>query len=303
MVPRMIFGVHTGLQNTSIPELTDLWRSIEASGFDWISIWDHFYAADHSGNPHSLESVVSHAALCCVTTRVRCGSLVYSAGYRHPAVLANAMATLDQLSNGRVTLGLGGGWLRHEYQAYGIPFGSVGDRLRMMEESLTCIRLLLSEQESNFSGEFFTLDRAHCEPKPIQSHFPIWVGGAGEKVTLRIAAQRADGWNVPFISPEAFAHKNAVLDAHCERLGRDPSHVFRSVNVGIALSEESLFVQFNKMSEGVRPGVLMGSANEMLDSVGAYIEAGAQQVNLAMRAPFDTDAIDWFAAEVLPSFR
>ena len=303
MVRSMIFGVHTGLQNTSIPELTELWRGIEASGFDWISIWDHFYAADGSGNPHSLESVVSHAALCAATSRVRCGSLVYSAGYRHPAVLANAMATLDQLSNGRVTLGLGGGWLGREYRAYGIPFGSVGERLRMMEESLTCIRLLLTEQESNFAGEFFTLERAQCEPKAVQSRLPIWVGGSGEKVTLRIAAQRADGWNVPFISPEVFAHKNSVLDAHCERLGRDPSEVFRSVNVGIALDEASLLAQFDKMSEGVRPGVLMGSASEMLDQVGAYIESGAQQVNLAIRAPFDTDAIDWFAAEVLPSFQ
>ncbi len=303
MVPSMIFGVHTGLQNTSIPELTDLWRAIEASGFDWISIWDHFYAADGSGNPHSLESVVSHAALCATTSRVRCGSLVYSAGYRHPAVIANAMATLDQLSNGRVTLGLGAGWLGREYRAYGIPFGSVGERLRMMEESLTCIRLLLTSEESNFSGEFFNLDRAQCEPKPIQSQFPIWVGGSGEKVTLRIAAQRADGWNVPFISPDTFAHKNAVLDAHCDRLGRDPSQVFRSVNVGIALSEDSLFAQFDKMSEGVRCGVLMGSVGEMLDRVGAYIAGGAQQVNLAVRAPFDADAIEWFAAEVLPAFR
>src|SRR5947208_2069578 len=104
------FGVHAGLQHTSIPELRDLWGRIEALGFDWISIWDHFYAADASGNPHCLEAVASHAALAATTSRVRCGSLVYSVGYRHPAVLANTMTTLDALSNGRITLGLGGGW-------------------------------------------------------------------------------------------------------------------------------------------------------------------------------------------------
>ncbi len=103
----MKFGVHTGLQNTSIPELQSLWVHIEDLGFDWISIWDHFYAADGTGNPHSLEAVASHAALAATTSRVRCGSLVYSVGYRHPAVLANVMATLDQLSGGRITLGVG----------------------------------------------------------------------------------------------------------------------------------------------------------------------------------------------------
>src|SRR3954465_2906446 len=127
------FGVHTGLQNTSIDELRGLWRRIEELGFDWISIWDHFYAADGSGNPHCLEAVASHAALAGTTMNVRCGSLVYSpglrdpalpAGYRHPAVLANAMATLDQSADGRIVLGLGGGWAKQEYDVHGIPFGS-----------------------------------------------------------------------------------------------------------------------------------------------------------------------------------
>src|ERR671928_1676429 len=112
------FGVHAGLQHTSIAELQELWSRIEALGFDWISIWDHFYAADNTGNPHCLEAVASHTALAAATTRVRCGSLVYSAGYRHPAVLANTMATIDQLSHGRVGLGLGAGWSEVEYAAY-----------------------------------------------------------------------------------------------------------------------------------------------------------------------------------------
>src|SRR5690349_23898111 len=109
------FGVHTGLQRTSTAELISLWKRIESLGFDWISIWDHFYAADGSGDPHCLEAVTAHAALAAATTGVTCGSLVYSAGYRHPAVIANAMATLDQIANGRVVLGLGGGWMKHEY--------------------------------------------------------------------------------------------------------------------------------------------------------------------------------------------
>ena len=219
------FGVHTGLQHTSIAELRELWARIEALGFDWISIWDHFYAADATGDPHCLEAIASHAALAAATSRVTCGSLVYSAGYRHPAVLANAMATLDQISNGRVVLGLGGGWLQNEYDVYGLHYGSAGERLRMLNEYIQCVRGLLTQPKTTFDGEFFHLHDAQCEPKPVQARLPIWVGGGGEKVTLRIAAEHADGWNVPFIPPEVWAHKAQVLGEHCERIGRDEGHI------------------------------------------------------------------------------
>ncbi len=215
----MRFGVHTGLQNTSIPELRDLWRRIEAHGFEWISIWDHFYSADNTGNPHCLEAVASHAALAATTERVRCGSLVYSVGYRHPAVIANAMATLDQIADGRITLGLGGGWMEAEYAAYGIPYPRAGIRLAQVNEAIQCVRGLLTEERTSFAGEHFTLTDAMCEPKPVQDRLPIWIGGGGEKVTLRIAAEHADGWNVPFIPPEDFARKVGVLGAALRRGG------------------------------------------------------------------------------------
>jgi F420-dependent oxidoreductase-like protein len=295
------FGVHTGLQNTTIPELQQLWQRIEELDFDWISIWDHFYAADNTGNPHCLEAITSHAALAAATSRVRCGSLVYSAGYRHPAVLANAMATLDQLANGRITFGLGGGWLQNEYDVYGIHYGSAGERLRKLEESIQCVRGLLTQDVTDFNGEFFTLRGAQCEPKPVQARLPIWVGGGGEKVTLRIAAQYADGWNVPFIAPETWAHKARVLDEHCERLGRDPASITKTVNVGMAFTDAELVNQFGPMSEYVRPGVFTGSVQEMVDKAAAYAGAGARYLIVAMRAPFDRDGIERFAAEVIPA--
>ncbi|MBK5286896.1 MAG: LLM class flavin-dependent oxidoreductase [Acidimicrobiia bacterium] len=299
----MRFGVHTGLQNTSIAELQALWRRIEAHGFEWISIWDHFYAADNTGNPHCLEAVASHAALAAATSTVRCGSLVYSVGYRHPAVIANAMATLDQIANGRVTLGLGGGWMKAEYAAYGIPFPGPGIRLRQVNEAIQCVRRLLTESHTNFAGEFFTMTDAQCEPKPIQARLPIWVGGGGEKVTLRIAAEHADGWNVPFLAPETFAHKNRVLNQHCATVGRDPGTIERAANVGLAMRPGDLEAQFARMAKFVSPGVLQGSIGEIVDRVGAYGEAGADWLILAMRAPFDLDGLDSFAAEVLPQLR
>src|SRR6476661_2125850 len=164
-----VFGVHAGLQNTSIQDLRSLWQRIERLGFGWISVWDHFYSATLGDDPECLEAVATHAALACDTTRVRCGSLVYSVGYRHPAVLANAMATIDQLSDGRVTLGLGGGWLADEYRAYGIDFPPAPVRLRQVEEAIQCVRGLLTQDVTNFDGEYFTLTDARCEPKPVQT--------------------------------------------------------------------------------------------------------------------------------------
>ena len=297
------FGVHAGLQNTSIAELQGLWRRIEELGFDWISVWDHFYAADNTGNPHCLEAITTHAALASATERVQCGSLVYSAGYRHPAVLANAIATLDQIAEGRVVLGLGGGWLQQEYDVYGMHYGTPGERLRMLNEYIQCVRGLLTQSRTDFDGEFFTLKDAQCEPKPVQERLPIWVGGGGEKVTLRICAEHADGWNVPFIPPDVWAHKAKVLDEHCERIGRDPASITKSVNVGMAFTDEELRAQFGAMANYVKPGVLSGSVQEMVDKVSGYVDAGAAWVILAMRAPFDRDGLERFAAEVLPAVR
>ena len=296
------FGVHTGLQRTTVAELRHLWARIEGHGFDWISIWDHFYAADGTGDPEGLEAVACHAALATVTERVRCGSLVYSAGFRHPAVLANAIATIDQLSGGRAALGIGGGWLEAEYRAYGIPFGTPGERLRMMGEALACVQLLLTQDVSDFEGEFFTLSQARCEPKPVQDHLPVFVGGGGEKVTLRMAARHADGWNIPFVAAAEWARKSQVLTDHCLDVGRDPAAVARTVNLGIVRDDDDLRAQFGKLAELVRPGVLIGEGQALVDQVGAYIDAGAEGVILALRSPWDEGALDRFAEAVLPAF-
>jgi F420-dependent oxidoreductase-like protein len=304
------FGVHTGLQNTTTDELRALWRRIEAHGFDWISIWDHFYAADatvsRDGTTTSgsacLEAVAAHAALALETERVRCGSLVYCVAFRHPAVLANVAATLDQLSGGRITMGLGGGWHQGEFAAYGIPFEEVPARLRRTDEAIQVVRALLTEDVADFHGEFYDLTEARCDPKPVQDRLPLWIGGGGEKVTLRIAAQHADGWNVPFVAPEAFRRKVGVLAEHCERFDRDPASIERTVNLTVAWSEEDLVERFGGMAEYIRPSALIGSTQEIVDRVAEYRDAGADRVIVALRAPFDTDGLDRFAADVLPAF-
>jgi F420-dependent oxidoreductase-like protein len=290
------YGVHAGLQNTSTEELRGLWRHIEDLGFDWISIWDHFYSASLGEGANSLEAVATHTALACDTHRVRCGSLVYSVGYRHPAVLANAICTIDHLSGGRADLGLGAGWSQIEYDAYGIPFPPVQVRMDQLEEAVQCVRGLLRNEITDFDGTWFQLREARCDPRPVQAELPIWIGGAGERRTLRIAAQWADGWNIPFVGPDTFARKRDVLHAHCADVGRDPGEIRTAVNLGLAWDDDSLRRQFGKMAEFVRPGVLMGSDQQVLERVSEYVDAGVDQVNLALRAPFDRDALTRVAA-------
>ncbi|MEN9802044.1 MAG: hypothetical protein RLZ37_1169 [Actinomycetota bacterium] len=296
MFPNVKFGVHTGLQHTSYDILEPLWRRIDEIGFDWISIWDHFYGA--TGKPDDAacyEAVAMHAALAASTSRVRVGSLVYSIGYRHPAVLAKMITAIDHISGGRADMGLGAGWAQVEYDAYGIEFPPIKTRMNQLEEAARCVRGLLHDDVTDFDGEWFSLSQARNEPRPIQKRIPIWIGGGGEKRTLSIAARFADGWNVPFVAPETFAHKSAVLTEHCQSAGRDPHDVRRTVNLGIAWTEESLHAQFGMLAEGVRPGVLTGSDEQVIDRIGQFIEAGADQINIALRAPFDQDALERFS--------
>lgn len=291
------FGVHTGLQHTTAGELRAVWRRVEALGFDWISVWDHFYGATgRLDDAACLEAVAMHAALACETERVTCGALVYSIGYRHPAVLAKAITAIDQLSAGRAAMGIGAGWAEVEYQAYGLEFPPVGTRMDQLEEGVTVLRGLLHDEVTSFAGTWFQLNEARNEPRPVQARLPIWVGGGGEQRTLRIAARHADGWNVPFVSPETFAHKRTVLHEHCAATGRDPAEITCAVNVGLAWTEDSLRQQFGAIADVVRPGVLGGTVEETVDRIGQYSDAGADQVNIALRAPFDVDALERFSA-------
>lgn len=304
MSPR--FGIHAGLQNTTVAELQAIWQQADTSGFDWVSVWDHFYAASaFDGTPESYEcheAVAMHAALACSTSNVRCGCLVYSAGYRHPGVLAKAIATIDHLSGGRAEIGLGGGWSQPEYEAYGFPFPSAGERLDLLEESAACVRSLLRNEVTNFSGKHFQFTDARLRPRPLQAELPIWIGGGGERRTLRIVARHADGWNVPFIPPEEFARKRSVLAAHCEAERRDPATIRCAINVGICADEESLQAQFGALAQFVRPGVLVGRGQEVVDRIGEYAEAGADQVNFALRAPWDPGLLD-LATEAVEAYR
>lgn len=292
------FGVHTGVQNTTVDELRGLWRRAEDGGFDAVSVWDHIYSSDlRTYDCH--EAVAMHTALACATTRVRCGCLVYCAGYRHPGVLAKAVATIDHLSGGRAEVGLGAGWAEAEYSAYGFTFPPIGERLDLLDETAAAIRSLLRREATDLDGTHIRLTDARLEPRPVQPELPIWIGGAGERRTARIVAQHGDGWNVPFVAPGALARKRRVLDEHCAAVGRDPGDVLLAVNVAFCDDEGSLDAQFGPRAEAIRPGAVVGtSVDQAVDAIGRYVDAGADQVHVALRAPWDHDALDRAATAV-----
>ncbi|MGI8926891.1 MAG: TIGR03560 family F420-dependent LLM class oxidoreductase [Tepidiformaceae bacterium] len=309
----MKFGLHIGQQNLPVEELRKLWRWADTVGFDWVDVWDHFYEAPPvDGNGSCFEATTCMAAIACETANVRIGVLVLGMNYRHPAVLANALCTIDQLSGGRLEIGLGAGWHEPEYRAYGIPFRPIGERMDMLEEGVQVVRLLTTQDRSDFAGRYYTLENAACNPKPVQERPRIWVGGNGEKRTLRIAARHADGWNTPYTSVDEFKRLSGVLDHWCEVEGRDPATIERNENLSFHMAaneaartraEQHFKDTWGPAAEMFRSrGVVVGTPDQAKELVSRYAEAGAARVNIAIRPPVDWDALQAWSEEVIPAF-
>ncbi|MCC7364323.1 MAG: TIGR03560 family F420-dependent LLM class oxidoreductase [Dehalococcoidia bacterium] len=311
----MKFGLHIGQQNITIDECRRMWRWADTAGFDWVDVWDHFYEAPPvDGNGSCFEATTCMAAIACETASCRIGVLVLGMNYRHPAVLANALVTIDHLSGGRLEIGLGAGWHEPEYRAYGIPFRPIKERMDMLEEGVQVVRLLTTQDRSDFEGQYYRLENAACNPKPVQARPRIWVGGRGEKRTLRIAARHADGWNVPYVSPDEYRRLSGVLDEWCEKEGRDPAEIERNVNLSFHMAAspaaahvdwaERHFVEtWGPAAEPMRSaGVVIGTPDQAIELVGRYKEAGAARVNIAIRPPVDWDALQAWTGEVIQAF-
>ena len=294
----MQIGLQTALQDTSTASVSHLWRMADRLGFGWVSGWDHFGGV--GGGHNNLDGVVMHTLAAVETSRARVGSLTYCVDYRPLAVIAKTIATIDQLSAGRATLGLGAGYLEAEYHRWGYEFDPPSIRLKRLEEMVAALRLLFSGHPTDFVGSHFTLRSAVCDPTPIQSHLPIWIGGGGEQRTIPLAARIADGWNVPMIDPVAFARKCRLLDKELESNRRARTDIERSVNVGLCWDENSIDDVYGARADVLRPAILTGSNDRVLSVLEQYRSAGADWVMISMRAPFDFDAIERFAQEVLP---
>jgi alkanesulfonate monooxygenase SsuD/methylene tetrahydromethanopterin reductase-like flavin-dependent oxidoreductase (luciferase family) len=309
----MLFGIHAGPQDCTMDDLRRLWRIADTRGFHWCSVWDHLYSvADLSdtGRP-AFEGIATMAALAASTQKVRVGALVFCAGYRNLGVFAKGMVTVDHISNGRCEVGIGAGWNEAEFRAFNMPFNAIKDRLDHLEETAIVLRRLFDGERVTFDGKQIHVTEAVCRPAPVQKKLRLWIGGQGEKRMLRIVARHADGWNVPFLAPEIYAQRNAVLNDWCEKEKRDPRAITRTVNVGLAIGandarakqqEEQLQLMFGGMTEWVKPGHLLGTPAQVRDRLGQYQRVGAEWVILALRAPFDWDGLELFINEVMPAF-
>ncbi len=292
-------GVHTGPNDIEVDELRKLWRHCDAAGFDLITVWDHFYESPFVDGTHpAYEAIALLSALALETEKSRIGCLCFGMGYRNPALLAKSLTTVDHLSHGRLTVGLGAGWHVPEHEGYGFGFPPARERLDRLSEGTRVVRALFTEDRSTFDGEYYQLKDATNSPRPVQERIPIIVGGGGEQRTMRIAARWADGANQAYISPDDYRHKNEVLDQWCEHYSRDPKSLERSVLVHFRLSSKGLLPQGPQAD-----GAVSGSPQQVIDRLGQYVDAGAQRISLAIRPPLDWAAIQTFIDDVMPAFR
>ena len=268
------------------------------SGLARIYVPDHFMpyhpASAAPGPVHECWTTLS--ALAVAVTRIGLGTLVLGNTYRHPAVVANMAASLDQVSSGRLLLGLGAGWQANEHTAYGIELQGAPSRLDRFEEALQVVSLLLRSEVTSFDGSYYRMHGARCEPAPVQMPLPLLVGAAGERRSIPLAARYADAWHA-WTTPPEFRHKSAVLDAACAAAGRAPSDVRRLTGQVVRALAHGAPVDDERD--------IIGSTAFVAERLTAYREAGVDEFVIRDNAAFHVaDAIEsvgLLASDVIPT--
>ena len=283
----------------------------EELGYDHVWVYDHAETVPRREPTHMFEAFTTLAALAPITERVGLGQLVTCAAYRNAGLLAKEAACIDVFSGGRLILGLGAGWYEREYQAYGYPFPSARERLAHLDETLTVIKRLWTEETVTFNGTSVQLDGAYCDPKPLQSLPPILVGGGGERVTLAIAARHADATNWQ-VGLDDFIHKSQVLAQHCDRIGRDFETIARTHGPDCRLfdTEAALATWLDSPDGGhIRKAMsldeyardnLVGTPDRVAEKVQGFIDAGCSEFILWFRDYPGDESLRRFIEEVVP---
>ena len=295
--------------------MTRVAQTAEQLGFDSVWLFDHFHTYYKPVLETTFECWTSTAALARDTSRIRIGQMVTCNGYRNPALMAKMASTVDVLSHGRLDFGIGAGWYEHEYRAYGYEYPPTpGDRLRRLDEALQVITAMWTEPYATFDGQYYQVAGAINEPKGVQKpHPPIWIGGSGEKVTLKLAAKYGDAINLGgHVNDMAFYHhKLDVLKAHCDSVGRDPADLIHSANVvttllqpgddPVALTER---YRRGQTLEEYKANSVVGGPQEVIDTYGRLIDAGIDYIIVAdLPGVASTDILERVASEVLPAFK
>ncbi len=297
----------------------------EALGFDSVWVSDHFfYTFERYGLPAdpiaSLEPLTALAGLAVTTERVRLGTLVLGAPFRHPSIVAKMAATIDVASGGRLELGLGAGWLEREFEAFGYPFGTTGDRFALLEDVLRLLTAFDGDDPTTVEAGRFHLRGARTIPPPVQRpHVPLWLGSKGGPRSLAQAARYADGWNTVWRwSPDAYAAVAASADAACERVGRDPASLRRSVGLYTLIGDDDAELgSVFERGRAAMPGnamaaesvaswcadTLSGTPDRIIERVEAFASAGVEELIVSPWVlPFaliEPEQIERFAERVI----
>jgi F420-dependent oxidoreductase-like protein len=281
----------------------------ERLGFGAFFRSDHYLGIGSDGLPGPTDAWVTLAGLARDTTTIRLGTLVTSATFRRPGPLAITVATVDQMSGGRVEMGIGAGWFEAEHTAYGIPFPAPKERFDRLEEQLAIITgLWATKDRFSFDGKHYKISDSPGLPKPTQPKPPVLVGGKGPRRTPALAAQYADEFNLPFVDEAVTEAQFARVREACERRDRDPDELTWSNALTVCIGADEAEVERRAKAIGREPGELRanglaGTPGEVLDKIGRYAALGSQRIYLQVLDLSDLDHLRLVAAEVLPQAR
>jgi F420-dependent oxidoreductase-like protein len=282
----------------------------EELGYDSIWVYDHVHNVPRPAHEAVFECWTTVAAVSQLTTRIRLGQMVGCNSYRNPALLAKITATVDVISGGRLDWGIGAGWYENEYRSYGYDFPRPKDRIGMLDEAVQIVRGMWTAAETTFKGEYYEVHRANCDPKPLQSpHPPIWIGGGGEQLTLRVVAKYADCSNFGG-NPEQWARKRDVLRTHCAAVGRDPDTIRMTWSQEVFIRETEAEVLaagsrslWGEPAEPWRANNLVGTPDQVAEKIRTYRALGCEGFIPWCSDYPSTQTLELLATQVVPEFR
>lgn len=305
------FGIYLPQVGLGFEDILDRARVVEEHGYDALWLYDHLYAPGLPGEP-SLEAWTLATALLAQTSRLRVGHMVTCNNFRHPAVLAKMAATLDVISGGRLELGVGSGSVEREHEQAGLPWGTARERSERLGEALEIItRMFAAPAAATFKGEHYEIRDLPCLPAPVQDpRPPVHVGGAGPKFTLPLVARHADVWNIPTYALDRVGELNRALDEECEKIGRDPATIRRSVEAVLVIAEPGdLDAAMNRARRhfghpgfGLDAGGLTGTPDQIAERISVLAGAGISEFIFFTHDRASTPTLELFAHEVMPRF-